>query len=274
MNKFIVTCGTSQIDPSIFKILDKNLAKEYDGWGFEAFFRNHPLEVPPNFLQWVDGSLLKKYQIVIKGDLDSLDEKIGKGNNPLGAELSTLHLLKNRETGVRWNPKEDRIILISSETGKGQSVASLIKRLLQGVYGLEEGQIDIKVVKDLREKPANSDSTLMNFANNILQSIDIDNEEEFKKYSHYVLAISGGFKSTIPCMTLASFFFGIEMVYVYEDSDGLQSLQPKYDLSTKTKKEFWGQFWKELAAQGVQNKPNCMTVLLHKRYEKRNRRYF
>ena len=274
MNKFIVTCGTSQIDPSIFKILDQNLFKEYDDWGFEEFFRNHPVEVPPNFLHWVDGSLLKRYQSLIQDDLDSLDSKIGKGNNPLGAELSTLHLLKNRETGVHWNPKEDRIILISSETGKGQSVASLIKRLLQGVYGVEEGQIVIKVVKDLREKPANSDSTLMNFANNILQSIDIDNKEEFKKYAHYVLVMSGGFKSTIPCMTLASFFFGIELVYVFEDSDDLQSIQPKFDLSTKEKKEFWGDFWKLLANQGVPNEPNCMTVLLQKRYEKKNLRYY
>jgi hypothetical protein len=103
---------------------------------------------------------------------------------------------------------------------------------------------------------------LLNFSEILLKFLDKDKES----YDHNSLIMSGGFKSTIPCLTLASFFFGIELLYIFESSNQLQKIHPKIDLSTEEKRSFWNDVWEELLNIGFKNNASCVRNLLEYRH--------
>jgi len=269
MNKFIITCGTSQLDCSALEKLSPRARSQFKTRGLEREFKTPSTEIPQGFTTWVNEEIVPACQIIRENGLEALGDKIGTKENPLGAELTTLHLLKYRKVSTQWNPQNDYLVLLSSETGKGKSAAKMIKIMVEHIYEVNPDNIEIDEVQKLTEKPQNIDRTLNNFASQILNHIDL----ETPFYQHYSLLMSGGFKSVIPCMTLASFLFGIELVYVFEASNQLQSLHPKIDLSTEKERKIWQKTWDQLAEKGLQNQPSYAYTLVRSRQENPQRSY-
>ena len=216
--------------------------------------------IPEIFFDWVSEIIIPS---LTERSLDELGDRIGEENNPLGAELTTLQLMKTRELGVQWVPEEDQLVLLVSETRKGKAAARLVKTLLTMAGHVPEENITTVIVPGLSENPTSSDRALDNLAKVLRDQMDLE-EPEFDFYS---LLMSGGFKSSNPCLTLASFFFGIELVYIFESSKELQDLHPTIDLSSEEKRQFWQNTWEELAKHGFKNSPSYVHTLLKARLD-------
>jgi putative CRISPR-associated protein (TIGR02619 family) len=279
MNKFIVTCGTSQLDRMTIDNLGEGVLAKFGIRGLDDLLDNpDSSEVPKTFYEWVEEVVIPASEKIWADDLKKLTDLIGTRNNPLGAELSTMHKLMVRDDGVKWAPTEDELIVISSDTARGKSAAALVKALFAAIYHVPAGKIEIVVVQGLNENPRKGeiDRALDNFANVLLDSMNLSCNSELqlghnKDSEHYAIVMSGGFKSVIPCLTLASYFFGIELVYLFETSAELQTLQPNIDLSSDKKIKFWQGVWEELSNQGFANQPSYVRTLLgcRKKYPKR-----
>jgi len=271
MNKLIITCGTSQLEKKVIENLDKAVLDSFNNLGIDnnlddalEFFPesidfSKPDLIGSTINRWIREAV-EAFKIV---QLETLGALIGTPENPLGAELTTLHKIKERTSGVQWNPAEDQIILISSETLKGISAAFYVARLLTVIYDVPYENILIDMVLGLDENPLDVDTALCNFATMLLKHMDV--EQDRGRCEKYMLVMSGGFKSVIPCMSFVSFLFGIELIYIFEASDKLQSLNPSINLQADKDRKFWQNVWQDLEQRGFVNQASCFHVVLSQR---------
>jgi putative CRISPR-associated protein (TIGR02619 family) len=271
MNKFIITCGTSQLGEPNLKNLDNAVWDNYHEEEFKDYFDKDASWGQIQFETWVETHFLPKFRE--RFEINSITKKlIGTKDNPLGAELSTLHLLQQPKQGIQWAPKDDLIVLLSSETTKGLATAELIRSLLTINYDVPENFVQVVTIPFLNEAPADVDKALDNLAIALLTHIDLDDPRS--EIDKYCLVMSGGFKSAIPCLTLTSFFFGIELIYLFENSNEPQHLQPKINLISKKSRQIWYSTWKELAKQGLENQPKYYATLLQGRIDHPDRVFY
>lgn len=279
MNKIILTCGTSQIESLTSGDPKSNLEKSYRDRGIPGILLDDHKEpcdlfyvtnLDRTLVAWMQ-EVIDELIVITQAELTIIDNFIGQESNKFGAEISTLHQMMNRANGVQWKPKEDRIVLLASQTRKGLFAAILIKEILIQIYEVSGESIDIDFVRKLKEDPkcnTQIEEALDNFARKILHHMDVENNA--KTFEDYLLVMSGGFKSVIPCMTMASFFFGIELIYIFESSSKLQSLNPKIDLESRADQDFWKKVWKDLERLGLQNQASWYQTLLNARLQHPN----
>jgi putative CRISPR-associated protein (TIGR02619 family) len=276
MNKLIVTCGTSQLEKKVIENLAQPVLDSFINLGVDHQLENElrffperidfnepdPNLIDPSIDRWINVAV-DTFGRIYGGQLETLGELIGTPENPLGAELTTLHKIKERPSGVQWNPAEDQIILISSNTCRGLSAAIYIARLLTAIYGVPTEKIKIDMVLGLDENPVNVEIALCNFATLLLDHMDVEQKQD--RCENYMLVMSGGFKSVIPCMSFVSFLFGIELIYIFEASDKLQSLNPSINLQDDKDRKFWKKVWEDLEKRGFVNQASCFHVVLSQR---------
>ncbi len=273
MNKLIVTCGTSQIDTTTLKAIDAE-------GGVYMEFREGVLgsltafcysSVGEDFIQPGDGihhwiiSSVDHLTRQFMGNFASLDQRIGEmDQNPLGAELTTLHQMRTREDGFQWDPREDQVVLLSSETRRGYCATYFVKQVLHALYQVPEEKVCIDIVPGLCEEVEDVDITLYTFAEVVLDYLDLEDDKR-SPYEHYAVLMSGGFKSVIPVLTLLSFFFGIELIYIFEASQTLLSLNPSVELDSESDREFWKGVWEGLKQRSLTNRAAYYRALLDAR---------
>jgi putative CRISPR-associated protein (TIGR02619 family) len=225
---YIITCGTSQLDP-----------KKYTD------FPGHPFavqETRDSYINWHNPNLrafvpdgwddqkIEDWKLkTIKRLVE--DFKQPGLSNVLGAELSTIKLRKEK------HPSDmEYFHIIASETTDGKLAAEILCRTLLNLGMC--GKKTIKPVKYLRDKledPGMASTGLNNLITHLFDALRTDAQNVF--------VISGGFKSVIPCITLLATMFGLEMIYLFEDSNLLQTYPATEYLHDLTNRRNWITDW-------------------------------
>jgi len=247
--QIILTCGTSQLREDKLTGKQTSLSLKLDEIGYKDLrlspYNNEDINLT---LDWLTCSIRLKPLEQISNKLEQIItnggiQLIGKGeDNPIGAELSTLMILFDKAQEIQalehnyvenyftrfmgdphLQPNDNTFHLICSHTQRGLFAAGIIQKV---VTDLGWGSAEINMVNGLCEDPKDPNLALQHLAEAIINILNNSDLAEGKLDMPTLFAITGGFKSSIPCMTLSSLIFNIPMIYLFEDSKQLQILSP------------------------------------------------
>lgn len=136
------------------------------------------------------------------------------------AEIKSLIKLKE-------NLQDDfEVYLFSSDTILGRLAGEILEEGLKKLSEFEDGRITLDIIGDLQVKDSKK---FMNGMRNLI-------EKTFKITNGYwdntVINITGGYKATIPYLTILSQLNGCPIYYIFEDQDALIKI-PSLPLSTE-----------------------------------------
>lgn len=267
----IITCGTSQIDK------DKLNRLGITGDARDNFERDAKLGVlpPEPFYARHQGLANQIIELLIENK-DELAYR--SAESIFGAEISTLEALKDHGEWKNWDPKSDTYVILSSETGPGYFCAQLLRRLLTdpNFFGIPDNENNITkplIVNRLVDKPSGEEEAKA-ASNNLAKTIyDQLKPRTTQQNIRNIFIMTGGYKSVIPCLTLFSLFYGIELVYLFERSAYIQSLYPSINFDEKT----WDA-WKRVIQNlydliPAEDDKNFMKTILKGRIDHPERRY-
>jgi CRISPR/Cas system-associated protein Csm6 len=219
---YIITCGTSQFDKE--KFMENHYYAFTSSEDFDNFmlwhednYRNDKME--PTSIQRAKEKIIKRLVV---------DFNAASPSSFLGAELSTIKL-RRKELPKNQEIKECYHI-IASDTPDGYLSANILHETLKKI-GLK-GYLN-KVI-DLTEEPKNpgmARDALVAFVDELLNSLT--------DKATNICVYCGGFKSLIPCITLFSILFGLEMIYNYKGSEVLQVFEATQYLHNPTNRQRW-----------------------------------
>lgn len=233
---YIITCGTSQLDYDRIGAAFPSGSNAFDRWVEKN--KNEDQSESPE---------METIACELKDDFDQRRPGIP---NSLGAELSTLKLLRQEQK--LDNSEKEKFTVLASDSNKGQLAAEILTKTLVKA-GFEGCRV---TVRDLDENPENSkvNPAMCSLVDNLymsLQSGDINK-----------LIITGGFKSILPCTTLFATLNGLEMYYLFEESNFLQSLQPTGESLKNPKiRHKWIKEWRKLLSNETKNTNSWLYLL-------------
>lgn len=145
-------------------------------------------------------------------------------NEYLSAELASLRMFKkNEELGLS---KDDVIALLSTDTEEGKFCADVNKNVLDksGWCNVLEPTI-LTGLKTKRTKE--NEKISQSFIDAGLKKLKEEVEKLLsKEYKNKYFNITGGFKGVIPFATCLAIEKGINLIYLYEESDDLIVIKP------------------------------------------------
>ena len=237
----MLTCGISQIS---FSILENfHLTDEYEALIDQLKETEYPVDI--TFLR--DAPPLTAFLPKMLAEIRpywSKRSELRSNSEIFGAELATL-ITMEMDQNESWDPYQDQIVAFCSDTLEGVIAAILLEQILVNLW--EVKNITLHTIPGLKANPQDPDDVMERFArcigDNILQS------SEEQKW-HNVFIITSGFKSTIPCMTMFAFLYGIKLVYLFERSNCLQTLYFRRNLTNKNSKNLWRKLLNDLKKNG------------------------
>jgi hypothetical protein len=257
VRNLIVTCGTSQIQ--LNKFPESSLKTKLDR--FTATKLNSPDIVLPDESYLEDGEIVAFVEEVadfISLQWEKRSSLIGARGNIFGAEISTLVAMELQAGSYQWDPATDEIILIASQSKSGLFSAGIISKIVEKGWKISPSRIRIKMVPGLNYDATDPDVAMYQFAVIIGESLrESHPKEEIKN----IFVGSGGFKSSLPLLTIYSFLFGIKLVYTFEYSSKLQSLNPRVDMEEESARLFWQSTWQKLKRQKWMGDENTSAYL-------------
>ena len=270
----LITCGTSQLEREKLLELGVNNADYQNFFEGELAERDGNLSVPhPKYPENDEFACIRKEELVFRlselinnSTPEALNNQIGKPINLLGAEISTLIQLSRRREAP-WVPDRDAITIIASQTYQGQFAASVLQGILEKVWSLRAENLKLEVVPELRDinpKPEVATTNLAEVFSDRLRS-----QTEHLAW-HNILVITGGYKSIIPCATIYSMIFGVELVYIFERSNKLQSLHPWLELDVQKDRDDWKRFLTMIQKNWGERAGGCFREAISKRLEGNN----
>jgi putative CRISPR-associated protein (TIGR02619 family) len=220
MKKIITTVGTS---------LFENYHKKYRDTAFESaynFFKNK--EISAKELDNLDNQELSKKSLI-----DKFNSNYFKNNFDASAEIKSLIKLQEEL-------KEDfDIYLLHSDTALGRLAAEIIKDniSLYEEYGLKISRVDIHPIENLqiqnRQKFIQGMQELINKIYKISQNY----------WGNVVINITGGYKATIPYLTILAQVNQCPIYYIFENTDTLiQIPNIPIDINWKLFEDYWKSF--------------------------------
>lgn len=241
---YLITCGISQLAP--LKI--KKLGVYDDTYqALEKRQRENRDPLPPDYIE--DPVVTAQASRVVDGMREFWEKRqdtLGQFESPFGAEIATLVALE-RQASDRWPSPQDHFTLLVSGTRSGAFAARILATVLTNLWDVPQQQITPEIVQGLTERPNFPDQAIENLALALHKHIrPVDKQNSWRN----VIVMSGGFKSSIPCLTVFSLLFGLEMVYIFEQSDQLQSLHPRYNIQDSKALEIWRKTWEQMEKQG------------------------
>lgn len=232
MFRVITTVGTSLI----MNYLDKEVMK-VDGYvkdiitdgKLEALDSLTPEEVIKGNDERINNIQEDLNELWMKGlrkDKDGSWEKKDVYNEDCSAEIKTLlefYKSKNTEEGLKLE-----VYLIITDTARSALAAKLIKDNIEHFNNNIKVK-DIIIVKglqtgDYQEFEKEGINNLFKELDKIVKKIKND-KGEFDS-DKTVINISGGYKAIIPYMTIFAQVYGIDSIYIYEDSSSLITIPP------------------------------------------------
>jgi len=217
MKKIITTVGTS---------LFENYHKKYRDTAFESaynFFKNNEISAKE----------LDKQELRKKSLIDKFNSNYFKNNFDASAEIKSLIKLQEEL-------KEDfDIYLLHSDTALGRLAAEIIKDniSLYEEYGLKISRVDIHLIEELkiqnRQKFIQGMQELINNIYKISQNY----------WGNVVINITGGYKATIPYLTILAQVNQCPIYYIFENTDALiQIPNIPIDINWKLFEDYWKSF--------------------------------
>jgi putative CRISPR-associated protein (TIGR02619 family) len=217
MKKIITTVGTS---------LFENYHKKYRDTAFESaynFFKNKEISAKE-----LDDEKSRKKSLI-----DKFNSNYFKNNFDASAEIKSLIKLQEEL-------KEDfDIYLLHSDTALGRLAAEIIKDniSLYEEYGLKISRVDIHLIEELkiqnRQKFIQGMQELINNIYKISQNY----------WGNVVINITGGYKATIPYLTILAQVNQCPIYYIFENTDALiQIPNIPIDINWKLFEDYWKSF--------------------------------
>lgn len=193
VNDLIHRCKSNRLTPEQASVLDDAFAEDMSGRFKRALTELWESE---KLRYTVDGGRRKR--LFSPGEL---------------ASLSLLHL-----------EKEDKIILLYSETGKGAFCAAVLEQLVSEGVAVPAGvEVDKRMIEGLQVEDLSqfTDKGVVNYAQ-VIDRIIAEGDEE----TEVILNITGGYKGVAPIATIVALALDVEVCYLYEDSDEILFLPP------------------------------------------------
>ena len=119
---------------------------------------------------------------------------------------------------------EDKIVLLYSETGEGAFCAAVLEQLLRAGVGVPAGvQVDKRMIEGLQVEDLRrfTDEGVVNYVQ-VIDRIVADQDKD----TQVIMNITGGYKGVAPIATIVALELGVEVCYLYEESDELLYLPP------------------------------------------------
>lgn len=218
-NNVIITVGTSQLEPDKIKKMAL-----YDASLFGKIRINK-----------ADLNIIRQKGIEIIERLNGNFNLESPDPDLLGAEISTMALME-KEEDLKWR-ENGTLVLLASDTQMGKFARNILYDILTQIYEIPESRIkpDAKdldtslVIHNLTDNPPDQlhvNHALENLAT-VMKNQLVGRSVEENNSPRNIAVISGGFKSIIPCMTTLSLIYGFPLVYRFENSNQLQSVQPR-----------------------------------------------
>lgn len=203
MKKIITMVGTSIFD-------------NYFEYSSDKTFKNH--------FEALKDRQSKDYNNEL-GKIEGIKKKISfwlKETDVKNASAEIKSLIKLKE-----NLQDDfEVYLFSSDTILGRLAGEILEEGLKKLPEFEDGRITLDIIGDLQVKDSKK---FMNGMQNLI-------EKTFKITNGYwdntVINITGGYKATIPYLTILSQLNGCPIYYIFEDQDALIKI-PSLPLSTE-----------------------------------------
>ncbi|NLY05671.1 putative CRISPR-associated protein [Candidatus Sordicultor fermentans] len=203
MKKIITMVGTSIFD-------------NYFEYSSDKTFKNH--------FEALKDRQSKDYNNEL-GKIEGIKKKISfwlKETDVKNASAEIKSLIKLKE-----NLQDDfEVYLFSSDTILGRLAGEILEEGLKKLSEFEDGRITLDIIGDLQVKDSKK---FMNGMRNLI-------EKTFKITNGYwdntVINITGGYKATIPYLTILSQLNGCPIYYIFEDQDALIKI-PSLPLSTE-----------------------------------------
>ncbi|MBE0427720.1 MAG: putative CRISPR-associated protein [Nitrospirae bacterium] len=146
-------------------------------------------------------------------------------NKFLSAEIASLRAFKNNDKLGFSN--DDVIALLSTDTEDGKFCAEVNKRVLKELNWCTV--LEPMVIKGLKTKKIREDEDISkSFKEAGLNSLKekVESLLNRQEYTEKYFNITGGFKATIPFITILSFEKGMSLIYLYEESNDLIIISP------------------------------------------------
>lgn len=191
--------------------------------------------------------------------------------NPFGSELSTLIRLEDE---LHLAPRESytpphRLVLVASETPAGLMARRVLLKVLAHERGYRlkllnpqeetsagpQPGVKEEMVAGLTEVPNNPEEAEMSLVEIIRRNL-LSIESGWRN----LFLVTGGFKSILPCLTMLSLLYGIEMVYLFEHSPQVQRFQ-LVEAGTAQEKEAWRHEWLKLRKDGKLKPSGCLKTI-------------
>lgn len=262
---YVITCGTSQIEKEKLKgslgFSEKEAAnfisqvKRAKGQQTpEVFFNEHQTEY---------ARIVKK----LIENWNKLPDLIGKEDNPFGAEISTL------KAYMKDRPAEATATVLTSDSAAGYFCSRILLTLLKSKDDINIDN-EPKMVGRLDEEPSNQECVnlaMVNLINLAYDALKVENPRnpETKGICNIIIA-SGGFKSILPGLTLFAFVYGLELVYLFEQSNLPQVLTPAMNLTDRKVREKWIDHWKFVIENGRLERASYIYQLINLRTQNPN----
>ena len=257
----IVTCGTSQIEKRKLNCIIKQE-------GREAHRKLYPLKdyakkvleatsegISDNYFQQVIGKSegnpteqAKHCQTLVDALVNqwpNIDKVIGTRYNPFGAEISTLAKMAKQGPRKRdnpsefeepvFNPQQDKIVLLYSDTLPGAFCAGIFYKLLthSDTWSIPPNHVDAKRIAELREEPRN----VMEAEYNLCKALLGARKEQDEIQNLFVM--TGGFKSIVPTLTVYALIYFDDIYYLFERSKELRRLNLPGEVRLESKNRWW-----------------------------------
>ncbi len=134
------------------------------------------------------------------------------------AEMNSLDRLGMERT--------DRVVLLASDTAQGRVCAEMIKKVIQESYSMSNAQVEVRRVEGLQvhNSAMLRERGLMNLVEILLD--DYLTKDELRYSYDVILNATGGFKGTVPFLTILGMLYGARTVYTFEFSNELITLPP------------------------------------------------
>jgi hypothetical protein len=145
-----------------------------------------------------------------------------------GAELASLHLLGREESSQHERlHREDRVLLLASDTPSGRFCAETIAEILRsGTIGV--GPVELERVRVQKMDGLRADDAELFLAQGLPNTAKVlaDNRPDAETGQEALLIASGGYKGLLPYLTPIAMQLHVPLLYLYEDSDRLLEIQP------------------------------------------------
>lgn len=187
--------------------------------------------------------------------LGKLDQDHGGVEGSLGAELTTLlgwEQQLHNENALHANlyPPLTRAqaTILYSHSWSGLLAAIVLKKILKLRWEMDTPEDRFLMIDGMCQRPKNPNAAMENLATAIANTL-VGYEENDPEEWENTFIMTSGFKSVIPCMTIFSLLYGVEMIYTFEESDAIQRLHPRHDLNQPKSRAFWQETWKGMRSQ-------------------------